>query len=191
MWWMPSPRRAMKRPMGESSSSGRISSISRSPTRKEAASMRSASATQRCATRSPKTCSYSRIAASRSLTASPRCETRRSITPPGPAGGSETSPCSRGDREQAGDLVQSGQVAQQALHPELALEHPAHHLPARPVEVVRHPREADPHVAQLHDRVGVRTDGHVPAGLQAVADEEVPALEVERDALSDVGDEDP
>src|SRR2546421_9613159 len=105
------------------------------------------------------------MASSRSFTASPRWEMRRSTL--------------LGHREEPGDLVQRGQVPEQAVDPKAAAEHPGHDVAPCRVEVVGHAGEADANVTELHHRVGVGPDGDVAAILEGAVNQQAAALEVE------------
>src|SRR4029077_19129343 len=93
-------------------------------------------------------------------------------------------------REDSSHRVEGHDVGQQAVDLQLARQQLRGHTTANAVVINRQPEQSNLQVAEAHDRVGVGADRHRPPRAQAVVDHEFAALEVERDALVDVGHED-
>src|SRR5712691_10422599 len=86
--------------------------------------------------------------------------------------------------------VQGQHVGEQAVDLELALQQLGRHTPPNPVVIDGQSEQPDLEVAKAHHRVGVGADGEGALRLEAVVDDELTALEVERDSFIDVRHED-
>src|SRR5712691_12924639 len=92
--------------------------------------------------------------------------------------------------ENARHRVEGHDIGQQALDLELALQQLEGDAAPDLVVVNRQPEQPDLEVAQAHHGVRVGANGERAPWLEAVVDDELAALEVEGDALIDVGDPD-
>src|SRR5712691_12895324 len=118
--------------------------------------------------------------------ARPAVRSGRPSTPPRPPPGVLASL----NRENARHRVEGHDIGQQALDLELALQQLEGDAAPDLVVVNRQPEQPDLEVAQAHHGVRVGANGERAPWLEAVVDDELAALEVEGDALIDVGDPD-
>src|SRR5216683_7625518 len=90
--------------------------------------------------------------------------------------------------EDPGDRIERGQVLDQAVDPKVAREDLCDHLSPGRVDVDGQAERSDAEVAELHDRLGVRADGELAAGLQPVVEDQAALAKVQGDGLVDVPD---
>src|SRR5207245_1805223 len=94
------------------------------------------------------------------------------------------------DGEDSRHRIQGQHVGEQAVDFELAAQQLGRDPSPDPVVVHRQPEQTDLEVAEAHDGVGGGPERESALWLESVVDDQLAALEVERHALVDVGDED-